>query len=87
LELIIIGEVIKIPESRAEAEKRAEKLGFPKSSGICLEKDNKCYIAPRGSESAAAKRAYAEARERGLSQERAAKTAHHVETQVEESRK
>lgn|GEM_PF-2594996 len=74
-----------MPESRADAEKRAEKLGFPKSSVICLEKDDKCYIAPHGIESAAAKRAYAEARERGLSQERAAKTAHHVEKQVEES--
>lgn len=76
-----------MPETRKQAEERAEKLGFPKSNVYCLEKDDKCYIVPHGITTIEAKRAYAESRERGLNQERAAKTAHHVEKQVKESRK
>lgn len=68
-----------MPETRKQAEERAEKLGFPKSSVYCLEKDNKCYIAPHGITTTAAKKAYAEARARGESKERSAKIAHSVE--------
>jgi len=68
-----------LPETRKQAEERAEKLGFPKTSVICLEKDDKCYIVPHGITTTAARHAYAESRDRGLSKERSAKIAHSVE--------
>jgi len=81
------------PESRADAEARAEKLDFPKGNVICLEGDDWCYIAPRGITLQAAKQAYAEARKRfheeGRSdeygQEHAAKIAWYVQEKAERS--
>lgn len=71
--------VIDIPETRSEAEKRAKEIGFPVDNVYCLEKDDRCYIVPRGIETSAGKRAYAEARDAGKSKEYAAKVAHTVD--------
>ena len=68
-----------MPESRAHAEKRAEREGFPKSSVICLDGDSMCFIVPHGIETAAGRRAYAEARAKGRSKEYSARVAHKVE--------
>ena len=68
-----------MPENRKAAERRAKELGFPKSNVICLEGDNKCYIAPMGIKSYKAKKAYAELRAQGKSQEDAAKIAHSID--------
>lgn len=79
-----------MPESRAEALKRAKKEGFPASSVKCADRAGKhCYILPHGIEeaSAAAKQAYVDSRERGLSSESAAKVAWTVQRKVEEARK
>lgn len=75
-----------MPESRAEAEARAEKEGFLKSNVYCLDGDNKCYIAPKGITSTAAKKAYAEARDGGDDKETAARKAWAVQKNIEESR-
>lgn len=77
---------IIMPESRKDAEARAEKDGFPKSNVICLDGDDNCYIAPHGITLAAAKRAYAEARNSGDDKETAAKKAWAVQKNIEESR-
>lgn len=73
-----------MPESRAEAEKRAERLGFPKSHVICLEGDNECFIAPKGIETEAGRKAYAEARAKRKSKEYSARIAHTVDKAAKE---
>lgn len=74
------------PETRAEAEKRIEedlnKKGYTKGDIYCLEKDNYCYIMPHGIEEIEAKKAYAEKRKEGWSQERAAKYAHGIQSKI-----
>lgn len=67
------------PESRAEAERRAERLGFNKSQVVCLEGDSWCYIAPHGITSAKAKRAYAECRRNGGQKGTCAAVSHKVQ--------
>lgn len=71
-----------MPETRKEAEKRAERLGFPKSHVICLDGDNMCFIVPRGIETEAGRKAYAEARAHRKSKEYAAKIAHKVDDEA-----
>lgn len=72
-----------MPETRAQAEKRAEATpGFSKKDVYCLEGDNKCFLIPHGIETTAAKKAYAEARLHRRSREYAAKVAHKVESQA-----
>ena len=68
-----------MPESREAAEKRAERLGFPKKNVYCLDGDNQCFIVPYGIETVEAKRVYAESRASGMSKEQSAKIAHSVE--------
>lgn len=71
-----------MPETRAEAEKRAKRLGFPLSHVVCLEEDNVCFIVPHGIETEAGRKAYAEARRRRKNKEYAAKIAHKVEAEA-----
>lgn len=66
-----------MPESKAEALKRAKRLGFPASSVV---KGNGGYfIAPHGVTTAAGKRAYAECRAKGGAKEKCARIAHDVD--------
>ena len=71
-----------MPETRAEAVRRAERLGFPRSHVICLDRDDDCYIVPHGIDTAAGRKAYAEARASGRGKEYAAKVAHTVDDQA-----
>ena len=71
-----------MPETRTEAERRAQRLGFPKSHVYCLEKDSICFIVPHGIETAAGRKAYAESRAAGRSKECAAKVAHKVDDEA-----
>jgi len=80
---LCLQRVINMPETRIEAENRAERLGFPKSSVYCLEKDDKCFIVPYGITTAAGKKAYAEARAEGNSKEYSAKIAHTVDSKAQ----
>jgi hypothetical protein len=56
-----------MPESRASAEQRAEKEGFPKGNIVCLNGNNDCYIVPhhKGTATDSQKRQYAHCRHNG----------------------
>jgi len=63
-------------ETKSQAKSRAKKLGFKQSSVIKGEKSY--FIAPRGVESKAGKKAYAGCRSKGGAKEKCAKISHYV---------
>jgi len=69
-----------MPESKADAKKRAKEKGFKQSQ--VTKGDDGYYIAPYGVESSAGKKAYASLRSEGKSKEQAAKIAHSVDNKV-----
>ena len=70
-----------MPETKAEARKRAKKLGFPQSSVVKSEDDG-YFIAPHGITMAGAKKAYADCRASGGSKEKCAKIAWDIQNKA-----
>lgn len=68
-------------ESKANALKRAKKLGFPKSS-IVKSKKGGYFIAPRGVTKPKAKRAYAACREKSSNKGMCSAVAHNIQKGV-----
>jgi hypothetical protein len=67
-----------MPETKSGALARAKREGFPKSS-VVKSSGGAYFIAPHGITSNAAKKAYADLRSKGNSQEKSAKIAWSIE--------
>lgn len=67
-----------MPETKQEALEKAKRMNFPKSS-IVKAINGDYFIAPRGIVSQSAKKAYADLRAKGNSQEKSAKISWYIE--------
>jgi len=67
-----------MPASKKSTQKRAKRLGFPKSNVVKAKKGG-YYIAPKGVKSSGAKKAYANCRAGGGSKAKCARISHSVQ--------